>query len=133
MGSLAKVIQYSDQSMKTKHTRKTDSMRKSDVQSAIVSQQSTKRDLRTKARVSRPVIDRPNASIKEDERTVDKKQENVPREQAINWPKSNSQEWRRFEEDVSKRLKIIMASPEMLARVHPEVIYNMGTERFGEI
>ena len=131
--SLAKVIQYSDQSTKTKHTRKTDSMRKSDVQSAIVSQQSTKRDLRTKARVSRPVIDRPNASIKEDERTVDKKQENVPRKQAINWPKSNSQEWRRFEEDVSKRLKIIMASPEMLARVHPEVIYNMGTERFGEI
>ena len=55
--SLAKVIQYSDRSMKTKQTRKTNSMRKSDVQSAIVNQQSTKRDLRTKARVSHPVID----------------------------------------------------------------------------
>ena len=32
-----------------------------------------------------------------------------------------------------ERLRVIIASPEMLAKSHPEVIYNMSIERFGEI
>ena len=49
----------------------------------------------------------------------------------INWPKSNSTEWQALDEDVSKRLKIIMSSPEELAKTHPRIIFNMVTERFG--
>ena len=58
-------------------------------------------------------------------------QEHKPRPQDIKWPKSNSAEWKMLDEDVSKRLKIIMASPEALAEAHPKVIFNMITERFG--
>jgi len=53
------------------------------------------------------------------------------RRQPIDWPKANSPEWSRLDEDVSKRLRIIMGSPEMLAESHPKIIYNMCVERFG--
>ena len=53
------------------------------------------------------------------------------RAQEINWPKSNSKEWQALDDDVSKRLRIIMAGPEVLAESHPKVIFSMVTERFG--
>ena len=53
------------------------------------------------------------------------------RRQPIDWPKANSPEWARLDEDVSKRLRIIMGSPESLAETHPKIIYNMCVERFG--
>ena len=87
---------------------------------------STKNPKSQKVEASRQLIDK-------DSRTVvyDDGREH-PRKPEINWPKSNSPEWHKFDEDVSKRLKIIMASPVELAKSHPRIIYNMGTERFGE-
>ena len=58
-------------------------------------------------------------------------QDSGKRKQEIKWPKSNSPEWEKFDDDASKRLRIIMASSDILAEVHPKVIYNMGFERFG--
>ena len=69
-------------------------------------------------------------ATKKDTKLSDRNAQNQ-RPHDINWPKSNSDEWKRLDEDASKRLKIIMASPEDLAESHPRVIFNMVMERFG--
>ena len=53
------------------------------------------------------------------------------RQEAINWPKSNSPEWGRFDKDVSTLLKIIYSPPEKKTITHPSIIYQMSKERFG--
>merc|ERR1712154_663816 len=69
-------------------------------------------------------------ATKKDTKLSDRNAQNQ-RPHDINWPKSNSDEWKRLDEDASKRLKIIIASPEDLAESHPRVIFNMVMERFG--
>ena len=56
---------------------------------------------------------------------------NKGRKEAINWPKSNSPEWKRLDEDISTLLRTIYSSPEKKAETHPVIIYQMCKERFG--
>ena len=53
------------------------------------------------------------------------------RKAQINWPKGNSKEWERLDEDMSKLLHTLYAPAEIRARTHPNVIYGMCMERFG--
>ena len=53
------------------------------------------------------------------------------RKERINWPKSNSLEWERLDDDMSALLKVLIAPAEIRAKTHPNVIYGMCRERFG--
>ena len=53
------------------------------------------------------------------------------RKKRINWPKSNSPEWGRLDEDLSALLRTLYAPAENRAKTHPSVIYGMCKERFG--
>ena len=53
------------------------------------------------------------------------------RKERINWPKANSLEWSKFDEDVTNILKHIHSSHESKAEAHPRIIYAVGMERFG--
>merc|ERR1711879_241310 len=48
-----------------------------------------------------------------------------------NWPKSNSKEWEKLDEDLTTPLRIIYSTPERKATSHPKIIYEMCKERFG--
>ena len=49
----------------------------------------------------------------------------------INWPKSNSKEWEKLDEDLTTLLRIMYSTPERKATSHPKIIYEMCKERFG--
>jgi hypothetical protein len=49
----------------------------------------------------------------------------------IKFPKSNSKEWPKLDEDLTALLKILYSPPEKLAESHPKIIYEMCKERFG--
>ena len=49
----------------------------------------------------------------------------------IKFPKSNSKEWPKLDEDLTALLKILYSPPEKLAQSHPKIIYEMCKERFG--
>ena len=49
----------------------------------------------------------------------------------IKWPKSNSKEWERLDENLTTVLKAQSASPESKATMHPVIIYTLCKERFG--
>ena len=49
----------------------------------------------------------------------------------INWPKANSKEWERLDEDLTAVLKAQSSSPESKATMHPVIIYSLCKERFG--
>ena len=49
----------------------------------------------------------------------------------INWPKSNSPEWERLDQDLSALLRILYAPAVSRAKTHPNIIYGMCKERFG--
>merc|ERR1712228_956749 len=53
------------------------------------------------------------------------------RKEKIKWPKGNSTEWERLDEDMSTLLRIVFAPAEVRARTYPKVIYGMCKERFG--
>ena len=53
------------------------------------------------------------------------------RKERLNWPKSNSPEWGRLDEDLSGLLRTLYAPAEIRAKTHPNVIYGMCKERFG--
>ena len=53
------------------------------------------------------------------------------RKERVKWPTANSKEWIKFDEDVTKILKVIHSSHENKAEVHPRIIYNIGKDRFG--
>ena len=53
------------------------------------------------------------------------------RKERINWPKTNSSEWIKFDEDVTTILKGIHSSNENKAETHPKIIYAVGYDRFG--
>ena len=53
------------------------------------------------------------------------------RKEKVNWPKSNSPEWRMVDDDLTRYLKILISSPEKKAETHPFLIYNICKERFG--
>ena len=55
----------------------------------------------------------------------------VKRKGRINWPKANSAEWIKFDEDVTNILKNIHSSHENKAETHPSIIYAVGKDRFG--
>ena len=50
----------------------------------------------------------------------------------IEWPKANSSEWERLDEDLTELLKVQCISPENSSTVHPALIYTFSLERFGE-
>merc|ERR1712142_763439 len=47
------------------------------------------------------------------------------RKERINWPKANSKEWVRFDEDVTNILKPVHSSHENKAEVHPGIIFTI--------
>ena len=49
----------------------------------------------------------------------------------INWPKANSKEWERLDEDITGLLKTIYSGPDKKAKSHPKIIYEICKERFG--
>ena len=49
----------------------------------------------------------------------------------INWPKANSKEWERLDNDLTAVLKAQSSSPESKATMHPVIIYSLCKERFG--
>ena len=49
----------------------------------------------------------------------------------INFPKSNSPEWERLDQDLSSLLRTLYAPAVNRAKTHPNVIYGMCRERFG--
>ena len=53
------------------------------------------------------------------------------RKERVNWPKANSKEWIRFDEDVSNILKLVHSSHENKAEAHPGIIFTVGNDRFG--
>jgi len=53
------------------------------------------------------------------------------RKERINWPKANSKEWIKFDEDVTNILKFVHSSHENKAEAHPEIIFRVGKDRFG--
>merc|ERR1711872_1176792 len=46
------------------------------------------------------------------------------RKALVKWPKGNSKEWSKFDEDVTKILKVIHTSHEKKAEIEPRIIYN---------
>ena len=53
------------------------------------------------------------------------------RKERINWPKANSKEWIKFDEDVTNILKLVHSSHENKAETHPGIIFRVGSDRFG--
>ena len=53
------------------------------------------------------------------------------RKDRIEFPKANSAEWGRLDNDLTHMLKIRYAPPEIQAQTHPELIYILCRERFG--
>merc|ERR1712055_699461 len=53
------------------------------------------------------------------------------RKERINWPKANSKEWMKFDEDVTNILKLVHSSHENKAETHPGIIFRVGSDRFG--
>merc|ERR1739842_125214 len=53
------------------------------------------------------------------------------RKERINWQKANSKEWIKFDEDVTKILKLVHSSHENKAEAHPGIIFTVGTDRCG--
>ena len=50
------------------------------------------------------------------------------RKERINWPKANSPEWTRFDDDVTSILKQIHSSHENKAETNPRIIYAVGLD-----
>ena len=53
------------------------------------------------------------------------------RKERLYWPKANSPEWTRFDDDVTSLLKQIHSSHENKAETHPRIIYAVALDRFG--
>merc|ERR1712050_270613 len=60
-----------------------------------------------------------------------KLEEEEGRKERINWPKANSKEWIKFDEDVTNILKLVHSSHENKAETHPGIIFRVGSDRFG--
>ena len=60
-----------------------------------------------------------------------KHEERADRSTAINWPRSDSKEWQKLDEDITGLLKTIYSAPEKKAKSHPKLIYEICKERFG--
>ena len=71
------------------------------------------------------------SKTKKTQETTKPKATNKGNRERIDWPKSNSPEWKRLDEDVSSLLKIMFSAPENKAESNPRIIYAMGKERFG--
>ena len=69
---------------------------------------------------------------KEKKQRSDREEENVDQQkERIQWPKANSAEWQRLDEDIHGLLNVLYSSPEKKAVSHPTIIYAMAKERFG--
>ena len=55
------------------------------------------------------------------------------RKTKLKWPRANSSEWSKLDEDLTKLLEILYSPPEKLAESQPKIIYEMCKERFGVI
>ena len=54
------------------------------------------------------------------------------RKQKIKWPEGNSKEWQKLDTDLSMILRKVGNTPEAKAELHPQLIYRLCLERFGE-
>ena len=82
------------------------------------------------------------STVKEKEKAVPRKVESSSKERTsrqnaakpkIKWPKGNSKEWEKLDEDLTALLRILYSPPEKLAESHPRIIYEMGKERYGVV
>ena len=55
------------------------------------------------------------------------------RKKNIQWPPANSEEWKRLDLDLSTILRKIGNTAESKAELHPQIIYRLCLERFGEV
>ena len=84
-----------------------------------------KRSEKRKDKLQRPkvTVKSANEVSKAGKRTLGKER--------INWPKSNSPEWERLDQDLSALLRILYAPAVNRAKTHPNIIYGLCKERFG--
>ena len=82
-----------------------------------------KRSEKTRKDKPKVTVKSANESSKAGKRTLGKER--------INWPKSNSPEWERLDQDLSALLRILYAPAVNRAKTHPNIIYGMCRERFG--
>ena len=47
---------------------------------------------------------------------------NIKKKERINWPKGNSPEWKKLDEDMSALLRTLISSAEVRAKNYPNVI-----------
>ena len=66
------------------------------------------------------------------ERKVEETPDSPGRRKKIKWPKANSEEWRKLDTDLTMILKEVGNTPEAKAKHHPDIIYRIALERFGE-
>ena len=77
------------------------------------------------------------ADSKPSQKTTDLKEEDKgsyaedKRRERINWPKANSLEWLKLDEDLTSILRTWHSSPEEKAESHPRLIYAFSRERYG--
>ena len=69
--------------------------------------------------------------IQQEELKTEKEATGEGSKERINWPKANSKEWERLDEDLTTVLKAQSSSPESKATMHPVIIYTLCKERFG--
>ena len=74
---------------------------------------------------------------KEGKKTTDRsnlsEEQTITKKARINWPKSNSTEWRKLDTDLSNILSAVRGSAVSRAESHPTIIYNFSLERFGPV
>ena len=91
----------------------------------VEKQQRKRQKIKEKSAVKEEIIlERPKEKSKG-------KLEGEKRKARINWPKANSPEWTRFDDDVTSILKQIHSSHENKAETNPRIIYAVGLDRFG--
>ena len=59
----------------------------------------------------------------------DPKPDSSRRKEQINWPKGNSPEWSKLDEDMAALLKTMIAPAHIRAKNYPNIIHTMCKER----
>ena len=83
------------------------------------------RVVKSRAKIESKPKEKPKAMSKETNLEIEQRLER------INWPKGNSSEWTKFDDDVSSILKHVHSSYESKAETEPRIIYTVARERFG--
>ena len=75
----------------------------------------------------------PGLEFKDSKKEGKDKMTEDKRKERIKWPKANSPEWQKLDEDLTSILGALHSSPEEKAESHPKLIYAFCKERFGVI